>query len=313
MCISRSKACHLQIHDRFFVTLVKIFFWFLCGNKVLLYAMMVYLSRYSWIDSFNVSLFSMQAVCLFLQFPNQIGELIVFNNFLFCESFFFIFFFSQFSEKTRIEFICQKSWRCSKFTPISVEGCWNGDSFRIEKVDTCESWGNANFLPVTHSYTISEPPCFRLGVAKHSFNFYVVQATAGLRALGAETSERILQAVILFFFLHWLSYFLTFLLSPVSFSFSLYCHFSQTLRLRFRWFLNLINWLQHKTLQVKDFLHEKSSLKFKPEWVSVLDGTQEGAFQWVRYIVIIYLLFDSVVLSFFLGQSICSQWESNRQ
>ncbi|KAJ0978138.1 hypothetical protein J5N97_013612 [Dioscorea zingiberensis] len=53
-----------------------------------------------------------------------------------------------------------------------------------------------------------------------------VGATAGLRALGAETSDQILQAV-------------------------------------------------------KDLLQDKSSLKFKPEWVTVLDGAQEGAFQWV--------------------------------
>ncbi|WOL14743.1 putative apyrase 2 [Canna indica] len=53
-----------------------------------------------------------------------------------------------------------------------------------------------------------------------------VGATAGLRALGAETSEQILQAV-------------------------------------------------------RDLLQHKSSLKFQPDWVTVLDGTQEGAFQWV--------------------------------
>lgn len=62
-----------------------------------------------------------------------------------------------------------------------------------------------------------------------------VGATAGLRALGAETSERILQAV-------------------------------------------------------KDLLQDKSSLKFKPDWVTVLDGTQEGAFQWVSYISFLYLV-----------------------
>ncbi|KAG1338897.1 Apyrase 1 [Cocos nucifera] len=54
----------------------------------------------------------------------------------------------------------------------------------------------------------------------------LIQATAGLRALGAQTSEKILQAV-------------------------------------------------------RDLLNSKSSLKFQPDWVSVLDGTQEGAFQWV--------------------------------
>ncbi|KAF5178885.1 Ectonucleoside triphosphate diphosphohydrolase [Thalictrum thalictroides] len=32
---------------------------------------------------------------------------------------------------------------------------------------------------------------------------------------------------------------------------------------------------------VRDFLRDKSSLKTKPDWVTVLDGTQEGAFQWV--------------------------------
>ncbi|WOK93662.1 hypothetical protein Cni_G02362 [Canna indica] len=53
-----------------------------------------------------------------------------------------------------------------------------------------------------------------------------VGATAGLRALGAATSEHILQAV-------------------------------------------------------RDLLQQKSSLKFQPDWVTVLDGNQEGAFQWV--------------------------------
>lgn len=53
-----------------------------------------------------------------------------------------------------------------------------------------------------------------------------VGATAGLRALGIDASDRILQAV-------------------------------------------------------KNFLKDKSTLKSKPEWVTVLDGSQEGAFQWV--------------------------------
>ncbi|ONK62752.1 uncharacterized protein A4U43_C07F7770 [Asparagus officinalis] len=53
-----------------------------------------------------------------------------------------------------------------------------------------------------------------------------VGATAGLRTLGDETAEEILQAV-------------------------------------------------------RDLLRDKSSLKSQPDWVTVLDGTQEGAYQWV--------------------------------
>jgi len=54
-----------------------------------------------------------------------------------------------------------------------------------------------------------------------------VQATAGLRALGTERSEEILQAV-------------------------------------------------------RELLRDKSSFKSQPDWVTVLDGSQEGAFQWVQ-------------------------------
>ncbi|KAL8227177.1 hypothetical protein R6Q57_017009 [Mikania cordata] len=57
-------------------------------------------------------------------------------------------------------------------------------------------------------------------------DFYDQRATAGLRQLGVDASERILQAV-------------------------------------------------------KDFLKVKSSLKSKDDWVTVLDGTQEGAYLWV--------------------------------
>ena len=34
-------------------------------------------------------------------------------------------------------------------------------------------------------------------------------------------------------------------------------------------------------MQVRDLLREKSSFKNQPDWVTVLDGTQEGAYEWV--------------------------------
>ncbi|KAG6481264.1 hypothetical protein ZIOFF_057860 [Zingiber officinale] len=38
---------------------------------------------------------------------------------------------------------------------------------------------------------------------------------------------------------------------------------------------------EHILQAVRDLLQQKSSLKFQSDWVTVLDGTQEGAFQWV--------------------------------
>jgi hypothetical protein len=35
-------------------------------------------------------------------------------------------------------------------------------------------------------------------------------------------------------------------------------------------------------LQVRDLLREKSSFKNQPDWVTVLDGSREGAYEWVR-------------------------------
>jgi hypothetical protein len=35
-------------------------------------------------------------------------------------------------------------------------------------------------------------------------------------------------------------------------------------------------------VQVRDLLREKSSFKNQPDWVTVLDGSQEGAYEWVR-------------------------------
>jgi len=34
-------------------------------------------------------------------------------------------------------------------------------------------------------------------------------------------------------------------------------------------------------VQVRDLLREKSSFKNQEDWVTVLDGTQEGAYEWV--------------------------------
>ncbi|XP_029130111.1 apyrase 1-like [Cajanus cajan] len=64
-----------------------------------------------------------------------------------------------------------------------------------------------------------------------------VGATAGLRALGADASDKILQAV-------------------------------------------------------RDLLKLRSTLNSQPDAVTVLDGTQEGAFQWVCFLYLLVIIFN---------------------
>lgn len=37
---------------------------------------------------------------------------------------------------------------------------------------------------------------------------------------------------------------------------------------------------------MRDYLKNKSSFKSKADWVTVLDGSQEGAYQWVCYYIL---------------------------
>lgn len=41
--------------------------------------------------------------------------------------------------------------------------------------------------------------------------------------------------------------------------------------------------------KVRDYLKDNSKLKSKSEWVTVLDGSQEGAYQWVGYLIFMFL------------------------
>lgn len=55
--------------------------------------------------------------------------------------------------------------------------------------------------------------------------------------------------------------------------------------------------------KVKNFLKDKSTLKSKPEWVTVLDGSQEGAFQWVSLANLLSFCVYSVASKFLLYQT----------
>ena len=84
---------------------------------------------------------------------------------------------------------------------------------------------------------------------------YHVQATAGLRALGHEASENILQAVIV--------------VKTYDFCFcSVY-----TKKYNF-------------VLKVRELLKDRSRLKTEANAVSVLDGTQGGSYQWVCCLIL---------------------------
>lgn len=54
--------------------------------------------------------------------------------------------------------------------------------------------------------------------------------------------------------------------------------------------LNILMYTQHSNIafmiclyKVRDLLKQRSTLKSEPDAVAVLDGTQEGAFQWVCF------------------------------
>jgi len=44
--------------------------------------------------------------------------------------------------------------------------------------------------------------------------------------------------------------------------------------------------------KVRDLLKQRSTLKSEPDAVTVLDGTQEGAFQWVCFMNLLVIIFN---------------------
>lgn len=99
------------------------------------------------------------------------------------------------------------------------------------------------------------------GICLCNTELYIyMQATAGLRQLGVDASERILQAV----------------------NTTLHRTFVNNSQVFYSSLMNLICMF----IQVKDFLKVKTSLKSNDDWVTVLDGTQEGAYQWVSCLIV---------------------------
>lgn len=106
----------------------------------------------------------------------------------------------------------------------------------------------------------------------------LVQATAGLRALGTQRSEEILQAVNVLHVLSIKIWAFHLFFSSLIFFICILCAAYSLLVLNCL-FSFCCCWIW--VLQVRELLHD-SSFKSQPNWVTVLDGSQEGAFQWVR-------------------------------
>lgn len=49
-------------------------------------------------------------------------------------------------------------------------------------------------------------------------------------------------------------------------------------------------------IQVRELLKDRSTLKSEPSGVSVLDGTQEGAYEWVWLIILVRMFFSFHIL-----------------
>lgn len=88
-----------------------------------------------------------------------------------------------------------------------------------------------------------------------------IQATAGLRQLKGDASDRILQAVSL--------------LVIFSYGWCWYCTLYNYIALLHAYNAYIL------LLKVRDYLKDNSRLKSKSDSVTVLDGSQEGAYQWV--------------------------------
>ena len=99
-----------------------------------------------------------------------------------------------------------------------------------------------------------------------------------MRTLGHEASENILQAVVLF------SYAFMHARFPARLALILYCNF---------------------VCKVKELLRDRSMLKTEANAVTVLDGTQEGAYQWVSCPTYVCVLQEVMLLYFLMCLRVC--------
>ena len=109
------------------------------------------------------------------------------------------------------------------------------------------------------------------------------QATAGLRLLKGDSSEKILQAVkygCILLFVQQESFYGLFLSTPWFLKL-----FSSKKEIHTEFFCVSSLKIMVSLLKVRDLLKNESSLKYKAEWVTILEGSQEAAYIWVSSVL----------------------------